>query len=62
MSGPVPTLDAQFRPLALVLTPAMDGYRLAFVGGTVFEVIASFATLEAARAALHAAKAFEVRP
>lgn len=34
-----PDAAAQFRKLTLEVTPGMDGWRLAFIGGTTFEPI-----------------------
>lgn len=50
-------LRSERRKLALVVTPGLNGFRLAFAAGDYFEPIAEFATLEEARAALTAALA-----
>ena len=50
-----PPMGLQQRPLALSLCPGVNGYRLAFVGGTYFETIAEFPTWDEARAAREAA-------
>lgn len=40
----LPTAEAQHRALPLVVTPGLNGYRLAFAGGTTFDVIAEYPT------------------
>jgi hypothetical protein len=51
-----PDASAQFRIRSLVVCPGLNGYRLAFVAGTYFEVLDEFPTWEAARAARNAAE------
>ena len=51
-----PITAAQFRTVPLVITPCVDGYRLAFAAGEIFEPIAKFATMEEAAAAYRQAR------
>ena len=50
----IPRAESQHRPLALDLTAAPSGFRIAFVGaawGGYFETVATFPTLDQASAA-----------
>ena len=49
MSAPDP--QAQHRQLPLVVTPSLNGYRLAFAAGERFEVVAEYPTFQEAYAA-----------
>ena len=51
-----PDPDAQRRNLPLVITPGLNGYRVAHVGGSYYKSIGEFATLEEARDAKTAAE------
>ena len=51
-----PCAGAQFRTVPLVITPCVDGYRLAFAAGEIFEPIAKFKTMEEAAAAYRQAR------
>jgi hypothetical protein len=46
-----PDAQAQHRPVPLVVTPGLNGYRLAFVAGERFEVVAEYPTFQEAYAA-----------
>lgn len=51
-----PDPSHQNRPLTLVITPGLNHpFRLAYAGGTYFEVLSEFPTWEAARDARDAA-------
>jgi hypothetical protein len=43
-----PKAEAQHRPMALTVTPGLRGYRLAFVGGSDFDVIGEIPNVESA--------------
>lgn len=47
---------AQHRPLVLTICPGLNGYRIALTGGTHFEVLGEFATLDEAAAAYRRAR------
>jgi len=51
--------DPNYQRLALVITPGARGYRLAYVGGRHFEVLADDLTLEKAAELYRAALAME---
>ena len=51
-----PCASKQFRTVPLVITPCIDGYRLAFAAGEIFEPIAKFKTMEEAAAAYRQAR------
>ena len=51
-----PNADAQHKRLTLVVTTGMNGYRIAYVGGYDFEVIADGLTADQAVAAKRAAE------
>ena len=46
-----PNANAEHRPAVLTITPGMNGYRVALVGGEIYEPIAEFPTAEEAASA-----------
>ncbi len=50
-----PNRAAQYRTVPLIVSPGMDGYRLALAAGITFETVATFPTLDLAHAAYKAA-------
>jgi hypothetical protein len=46
-----PDASAQHRKIPLIITPGLDGYRLAFAAGDRFEVLAEYPTFEQAERA-----------
>ncbi len=56
MTAPELSLAEQCARRVLTVSPGMDGFRLAFVGGVTFDPIASFPTWQAAEHARLEAK------
>ena len=46
---PIPNASAQMRFIPLVITPGLDGWRVAFSGGSTFEIVGEFPDVDEAK-------------